>query len=341
MNYELQIILYLCTVKLKKTMEKIHDLTLMKARSYRSVLAEGYRLYNGNFRKLFKCSWLVALVYALCCGALGTLTSIRMPELTVLMMQQMAGNQPLDPEPLRQMQISLIQIIGLILLAIAALSLASATILNKLKEHKDTGKILTPAYWLTTSPAMMGRSLKGTFLTLLVAVIPLLLFIGTVALADTLSPHYVMRHIKTLTGAFIVCSAVVLAFVLPLLYVLMKYLMEAPCGYWRTLATGFGRGLRHWGLLFLVFFVSALLVELLAIVVMMPTYILNFANQQARQGLLIGDPLGMPDYMTALTFVTITLCCYLQFYVSQVMLVHNYYIYGSIETKEYEKDTIH
>jgi hypothetical protein len=47
----------------------------------------------------------------------------------------------------------------------------------------------------------------------------------------------------------------------------------------------------------------------------------------------MGDPLGMPEHITLLTYVTFTLCCFIQFYVSQVMLVHNYYAYGAIEEK--------
>ena len=50
--------------------------------------------------------------------------------------------------------------------------------------------------------------------------------------------------------------------------------------------------------------------------------------------------IAVPSYMTKLTFVTFMLCCFIQFYVSQVMLVHNYYIYGSIETQEEEKTRI-
>ena len=118
---------------------------------------------------------------------------------------------------------------------------------------------------------------------------------------------------------------------------LMKYIMEAPCGYWRTLAGNYPSAMRHWGLLFLVFFVSLLLVFLVGLVVMLPSHILSFANQQAYQGVLIGDPLGMPSYMTALTFVTVTFCSFIQFYVSQVTMVHNYYVYGSIETREQKR----
>ena len=93
--------------------------------------------------------------------------------------------------------------------------------------------------------------------------------------------------------------------------------------------------------MFLVFFVSLLMVALFSFIISMPANILQFANQTAQTGLLMGDPLGMPSYMTALTFVTFTFCSFLNFYVCQTTLVHNYYIYGSIETKEYEKDIVH
>lgn len=318
-------------------MEKTHDLTLMKARSYRSILADGYHLYNENFRKLFKASWILAIVYALACGACGTLTAIKIPELTLALMQQLATMQGFFLETAKSYALSLLGIIGLLLLAFATLSMASATILNKLKEHKQSGTITTPPHWLTTSPAMMGRSLKGTFLTLLVLLIPLLLFIGLLALADVLSPQFTMRHLTTTICAFGIVSIIVIFLSLPMMHVLMKYLMEAPCGYWKTLANNYGRGLSHWGSLFLVFFVSTLLVQIVALVVMLPASILSYANQQAHQGLLIGDPLGMPSYMPALTFATFALCSFIQFYVSQVTLVHNYYIYGSIETKEAER----
>ena len=319
-------------------MEKNQDLTLMKARSYRSVLADGYRLYNENFRKLFKASWILAIVYALCCGAFGTLTAIKVPELTLALMQQLSSIQGFFAETAKTYALTIAGIIGLLLLAIAAMSMASATILNKLKEHKDTGTISTPPYWLTTSPAMMGRSLKGVFLTILVLIIPMLLFIGMVAITESVKPQALIGHLTTFIVALCIVCIIIVILVQPLMYVLMKYVMEAPCKYWKTLSANFGCGMRHWGSLFLVFFLSMLLVQLIGLVIMLPSHILSYANQQAHMGLLIGDPLGMPSYMSTLTFATFTLCSFIEFYVSQVMLVHNYYIYGSIDTKEQERE---
>ena len=319
-------------------MEKQDDLTLMKPRSYRSVLKAGFRLYSENFRAFFKASWLMTLLYALCCGAIGTLAVINLSEMTLSIIQMQAEPMVALILAARMYALVVLQITALTLIAIAIMSLASATILNKLKEHKDTAAITLPPRWFSGSPKMMGRTLKGVFLTMLIMSIPLLLFIAMMAAADALSPEFTTRHLMTIMGTFLVLTLIVMVFALPLTHVLMKYLMEPAVGYWRRLKTSYGEGMRHWGGLFLVFFVSLLLVQIIAFVVMIPAYILNFANQQAYMGQLIGDPLGMPSYIKALTFCTFTLCCFIQFYVSQITLMHNYYIYGSIDSKEEERN---
>lgn len=318
-------------------MEKLKDNSLMKARSYRSVLATGFRLYTGNFKRLFKASWQMALLYALSCGALGTLLAIKIPELTLVLMQQVAVYQGVFIQPLLQYTNSLIALLALMVLALATLSLASATILAKLKEHKETGTISTPPHWLTASPKLMGRTLKGVFSTALLVMLPFLIATAAAAVVAKWQPELLHARMWTVMGTACIVTALIAALSLPLMHVLMKYIMEAPRSYWRTLTTSYGRGMARWGMLFIVFFVSILLTQLVELVVMMPAHVLNLANQTAHNGLLIGDPLGMPSYMTALTFATFTLCCFIQFYVSQVVMVHNYYAYGAIETKEQER----
>ncbi len=263
-------------------MEKKDDNTLMKARSYRSILAEGYRLYNGNFRKLFKASWLMTLVYAIVGAAMGTLGAIQMPNLTALVMTAVV----------------------LILLAITTESLTTATVLSKLKEHQDTDAITTPVSWWKPDSRLMGRTLKAVIFT-----IPLFII---------LIPVFPL--------------------ILPLYYVIMKYVMTPGHSFWPSLWRDYKRGLRYWGSTFLVLFVSTLLVMLISIIILTPAAILTLANMQAQQSLLIGDPSGMPSYILPLTFATLTLTHFILFYVVLVVLVHLYYIYGSIETKEQERE---
>lgn len=318
-------------------MDKQQDTDLLKARSYRRVLTVGFRTFTEHFRAFFKASWQMALLYAITCGALGTLTAIRIPELTTAIMQQVTAYQGVYIEPLLQYSSSILVLLLLLLLSVTTLSLGSATILAKLKEHKDTGCISTPPSWQTASPRLMGRTLKGVFATLLVALLPFLLVLALIVVIVKTQPDMLHgRLITALTTAFIM-FVVTAALALPLMHVLMKYIMEPPCSFWKTLRKHYSSGMRHWGMLFLVFFVSTLTVQLVQLVVMLPAHILNIASQTAYLGLLKGDPLGMPSYINTLTFVTFTLCCFIAFYVSQVMLVHNYYAYGAIEAKEQER----
>ena len=265
-------------------MEKQQDNLLMKPRSYRNVIAAGFRLYTENFRRLFKASWLMVLLYALCCGATSTLTAVLFTKLSFTM--------------------SLSILTAAFLLAYLTQTLAMATILAKLKEHKDTGTISIPARWLSVSRQMMLRTLKASLACLLCSIVLLVLF----------------------------------PLILPLFHVFMKYLMEPSRKFWATLKNYYGKGLRHWGFIFLVMLISGLIVCLAELVITLPSLILSLANQTAQAGVLMGDPLGMPSYIHLLTFVTGALCSFMGFYVCLPILFHTYYIYGSIETQEQERE---
>jgi hypothetical protein len=321
-------------------MEKQDKMRLMKPRSYRMVLAKGFILYLENFRRLFKASWITAIVFALCNGALGTLTAIQLPELTTTLMQQTANDLPFTPELSRFYLTTAGLIFVLTLLSIAAQSLASGTILNKFKEHKETGAISVPTSWLKPSFALTGRTVKGVFMTLGVILVPVLLVVLLVVGLEKLMPETAASHATTFGATCTVLVGCILLLSLPLMYVLMKYILEAPCRFWKMLRSSYVKGLRHWGLIFPVFFISCLITGLIVLVVTLPSQILHLANQQAYMGQLIGDELGMPSYITLLTFFTVTACSLLAFYVSQLSMTHFYYLYGSIEARtQEEQDT--
>ena len=59
-------------------MEKQQDDTLMKARSYRGVIATGLRVYTASFRKTFRATWIFSLLFAVVTAAIGVLLTMRM-----------------------------------------------------------------------------------------------------------------------------------------------------------------------------------------------------------------------------------------------------------------------
>ena len=314
-------------------MEKKDNMRLYKIRGDRKVLTAGFKLYTENFRRLFKASWIMALVYAMVCGCTGTLAAIKIPALTVALLKQLTALQGIFIKPLLEYSANFIMLIVLSLLSVVMMALASATILAKLKEHQAEGAISIPTHWFAVSPKLMWRTLKGVIFTGIIIAVPYLLILAMLIFLSVTQPETLHARLITISTTMLIITVIIAVLALPLFYVLMKYIMEAPCSYWRTMKNSYGTGLSYWGTLFLVFFVSTLVVTITGLVVMMPAHILNIANQTAHLGLLMGDPLGMPEHITLLTYVTFTLCCFIQFYVSQVMLVHNYYVYGAIEEK--------
>ena len=202
-------------------MEKEKDLTLLKARSYRSVLKTGFRLYMEQFRSFFKKSWLTALVLAILYGTFGALMLLMKPN-----------------------------------------SMAAAIVLF--------------------------------------------------------------------------C----MPFALPVIYALVRRVLKLHRDYWLAPRGGWKMRLRNIGLMLIVLFTSALLVMLVSCIVLIPAVILCLANLKALQGMLIGDPSGMPSYMTGLTFFTFVMTAFVQFYVSQLLLVHYYYVCGSIQAREEKRKSL-
>ena len=125
--------------------------------------------------------------------------------------------------------------------------------------------------------------------------------------------------------------------VLPALYAVIRQLIKQQRQFWDAPKVSLKIKLRRMGLLLTVLLSSILLVMLVGAIIMTPAFILCLANLQALQGVIMGDPSGMPSYITLLTMVTFIVTAFAQFYVSQVILVHYCYACGSIAAREADR----
>ena len=318
-------------------MENQEKNIVQKARGYRGILIAGVYLYTQAFRKFFKASWLMALIYAMVLGASCTIAALKIPEITVAVMAQIQKFNGIFIEPLEHYAIDLAIIFGLLLLSLSVQALANAPILVLLREHQETGTITSPSSWFKPGKRLMLRALKGILLTtFLIAICFIIMVLILVTLEAYVSIG--LNYSQFTSIAYLLVSlAIIIAFALPVINGTMKYILQTG-GYWKTIGSYYGCGMRHWGSLFLVFFVSGLLTWLAGIVIMLPANILFLANFSSQAGRLIGDPLGMPSYMPALTYVTFVLCIFIFFYASLPLMLHNYYTYGAIEAKEAEDE---
>ena len=126
-------------------MDQQDKIIVQKVRSYRGILSAGMRLYISAFRRFFKASWLMALIYALVNAALGTLTAIKIPELTVVILSQLQRYNGIFAESLQPYLMALAECIVLMMAIIIVTALAHSTIYTLLKEHSETvkGALLT------------------------------------------------------------------------------------------------------------------------------------------------------------------------------------------------------
>ena len=313
------------------------EYALFKNRSYQGVISKGFGLYFSHFRLFLKTSWLMAIIFALVFAALEMLLSVQLPSLSAtIMKQELVLKTGLSPEVAQQYLLAVGITLLLILLYIMVEALTVGTVLNKLKEHHDTNTMTVPKRWFYISRQMMGRTLKGYVFTIVTMLIPVIvlaaILVGLLYIAsDALTTWMIIVT---------VCYTVLGLLSLPMLFVFMKYVMNKGKSYFSLLGSSYARGLRHWGHIFTTLLIGGLTICVLAGICCLPTIILAQAHWSSQEGFLNGDPLGMPGYITTLSFITYFLTGFILVYICMPMLMIVYYMYGSIETFEQEKNKL-
>lgn len=313
------------------------DYTLYKNRSYRGVISAGFGFYFSHFRLFFKASWLMALLFAAVFAALEMTLSVQLPALSATIMKsELVLKTQLSPEVAQQYLMTIGITFLLVLLFFVMKALTTATVLNKLKEHHDTNTMIVPKRWFAVSHRMMGRTLKGYLFTILVVLVPVLLLTALVLVLHHLMPTAFM----TLMIVAVVLSILSGLMCFPMLFVFVRYMMSQGKSYFSLLIPSYTTGLRHWGHIFTTCLIGGMIICVLAGICCLPAIILAQAHWTSQEGFLNGDPLGMPDYINMLSFITFLLTGFVLVYLCMPMVMIAYYMYGSIATYEQEKTKI-
>lgn len=304
-------------------MEKTTNDSVMKSRSVGSAISEGLRLYMDNFRRIFRFSWPGALVYALAAGIMNSYSVSHLPMLQVLMLQGRTT-------PEQQLAMTLPLLLASLGVLIAMLFFSSYGF-SLLRQHLATGVISRPQRVFNIDLPTLWRTVKSYLWSWLLAflfgiVLSLIMVLGFTAL------HGLSRLI--LMGLLFVA---VIVLMLPLCYVIMRYMLTDGTGYWSQLRHAYPVGLRHFGFIFAVMLVELVAILLVNFIVSIPSVVLMSANMLAQAGVLNGDAVGMPTYMPILTLIIFTIAGFLSAYILLSVLFPWYYMYGSIEKQEDDK----
>ena len=284
-------------------MEKDNEDILLKDRSSRACISAGYRLFMSNFKRIFRASWLAALVFAAMVSVGGTMMILQ-PQLALIVMP--------------------------VTILIDVLFVTYG--FSALKQHQETGSIGWTVRWYSFDSRIFFRTLVAWLCTFVIS----LVFGSLIGVVAVLLASYLSEY--TALASIAIVSLLVFALILPMTYTNMRYVLTDDKGYWGNLFGYYGRGMRRWGFIFLVVFMTALIGGVCYIFTSLPAIILSLAGNEANTGFLYGDPYNMPSYIGWLSAVVFLLIGFIQAYIMLSFLFPLYYMYGSIEAHEQEKN---
>ncbi len=286
-------------------------------RSVGASISDGYRLYLDHFRRIFRASWLVALVYALIFGLSSSVLVKVLPEMVFLHSVGMKEGL-LSPAVI---------VVALYTVMSLAATLLFAVGFSLLDGHQQTGTVpIAPRWfgWLDKKRTLRTLTAWGTllFITLVGG-----LLLGMVA-------YYLHQYLSSI--AFHVASLVIVVTVLLAASLLVMQMVRFVLSDRRSPFAHFYAP-RYWGNIIMISMVVVIITELLSMITELPTNILTIANIQSQTGILKGDPVGTPDYMTWMNLIAFTLAGFIKAYVLLSALFPLYYLNGSIATQEQER----
>lgn len=303
-------------------MERIKLEELYKNRGYRATFSAAYNTFNENYKQIFRHTWLCM-----------TLMALLIPVVFVAAFAQ-AGD---EVNPLVAGGYFLI---CCLLLVVEMFYYGRVAMLFNEKTYG----------W------NIGRVVKLWLWTQLLTIIVMLVVVGFVALAamgimpsDESVAHSVspmaaeatkdMASFKVMLLTFLFIFVVFLL-LLPYTYVSMKYIAEPQTHMWKLFFKNFKVGMRHWGYIFLTLFVMYIILMAVLFIIALPLLILFVAFTSYTIGTPHGDEAAMPGYFPWLLYIVGAVTMFASMFISIIMFYVLYYIYGSIEAREKERESL-
>ena len=306
-------------------MENQKDDILLKDRSSRTCIGAGYRLFTGYFKKIFRHTWFAAVIYGI---VNGIYTSYMVAEYPKMLLAMTRGQLLVSEDTGHTVLMSLVTLL-MVLAMIWLYSHMSAL----LYQHRTEGIITAPASLFMVN---IDRHAISRVIVWVLVCIVLMVIISSISCG--VAYFAISKQSLTLMGFACLLGLVILLLMIPLSYPAMHYLTTRDTKLFKILGSDYVTGFRHWGMLFTVALVTVIFSTVILTLTTLPAIILTIANIKAQTGMIMGDPLGMPDYIGKLTLLVFTLAGFIQAYVMLSIFFPAYYASGSIETQEQERN---
>ena len=281
---------------------------LYKVRSLAKCIQAAYDLLSTNLKKIIKRTWLPALVFSIIV-AVTHLLLIENPNMT-----DIADN----PSPNHTTWT--LGIVGTGLLALVAMTWGFTHVVS----------LLNGKSFKTNWPRMFKLFLLLLGVTaVLIAIIMALGYLTLISPKTPISPTTISLAVVVMMLGHVVAVLCLI----PAYYSMMKYCMEPKQKLNIVFGKSYRKGWRHWGFLFMLVLIIAIILCILSIVVVTPILVIQMAFFMNAQGLSMGDVSGIPSYYPWLVFVATLLSTFIWFYIMTWEIMVFYYAYGTIEAK--------
>ena len=299
-------------------MESIIHEELYKNRGFGATLKAAYNMFLTNFTRIFRHIWWAALVFAL-----------------VLPLSVVANTLMMTSSG------SLWWIWVLVALVVVAAEVVFFSRLTMLYNEES---------WKWN----IIRILKLTVVVLFVIVVVAFVFGFTKGLMENWLLADLQEKMKTgadaqaamaMTAsanmkvtAVMLCGLLIFILLLvPLYYTSMKYVVEVKSRLRKILWPSYTKGLRRWGYIFVLLLLTGLVLFPFVLVVCLPLILMVTSMMLSTNGVLQGDPSGLPGGFMWLYYAVYVLTVFVLTFFTVFELTVIYFMYGSIETREQER----
>ena len=299
-------------------MESIIHEELYKTRGFGATLKAAYNLFLTNFTRIFRHLWWAALVFALVLpisvvantlmvmsgGSLGWLWApvvliVLAAEVVLFSRMMMLYND----ESWKWNIIRVLKLTLIILVAVAAVSF------------------------------MVGFG-KGLIENWLMADIQEKMKTG----ADAQAAMAMVANANMKVMALMGCGVMLIGLLMvPLYYVIMKYVVEVKSRLRKIFWPSYMKGFRRWGYIFVMLLLTGLVLAPFALIVCLPLIIMIMSMMLSTNGVLQGDPSGLPGGFMWLYYAVYVLTVFVLTFFTVFEMTVAYFMYGSIEAREQER----
>ena len=288
---------------------------LYKSRNVAKCVKAAYTLFNTNFRRIFKELWLPFLV------------------LSLILAWNIKMGFTLSNMPLEVMEInpsSLVLYVVCFLLSLVAYVWSFACMFNLLNVQGIKVNVIK----------MIKLFVVYCLTGLMIAIVLGLVIYGMIHYSQPPEIGQPLLGAAFLVKMIAVVGLLILVFsllLIPLYYVFVQYMMEdnkLRKMFFPAMKTGF----RHWGFLFVVYFVIILISIVFISVMMMPVIILTVSQALSTNSVAMGDPSGLPSYFSWLYFITFAIIYFILLFFTTWTTFVMYYAYGSIKRNEMDRE---